>query len=1200
MKTIPIALALLVVFIAGATSAFGQITGSITGAVVDQSGAAIPNAKVNLFLPGGAKPILATQTTAEGLFTVSAVRPDTYRLEVEAKGFNKTTVEAVRVSPATAVAVPQIKMEIASAAQSVLVAESYASVQLATSEVTQTVSQTQLDNLPILDRQITTMFITQPGVTNSRTNTSVNGMRPSYTNVLLDGVNIQDSVRTNDLDYLPSKLTIGQVEELTISTSNADPTIGGNASTVVLTTASGTNEYHGNGYWFNRNSHFAANNWFNNKNGVERPFENLNQIGGSIGGPIVKDKLLFNANYEAYRDKQKSPTDTVILTPEARQGIFRYNTSSGVRSFNVLTPRQLSSDPFIQGLLAKTPTAGNNSSYGDGLNTTGYSFNARSNETRDNVQGKVDYYLSTKHAFSGTFGYNRDIVDRPDSGTFFTVVPPVYNDSSQKFMSASWRWSPKSTWTNEVRGGFSLQPGTFKSRQADPDFLVSSALSVPTSANMMLFTSPLNATRPEGRFVNSYAIQDNATWVRGKHSFFFGFQSALLHVKQYGYGGTIPAYTLGLSVSSPYGFSTGDIPGASSTDIAYANALLATMGGIITSDSRTFNAVSRTSGFVPGAATTQRYKIDYSAPYFSDRWKIRRNLTLTLGLRWNYFAPVEEAGGLLVQPRADNGNTVQALLGNSTLDFAGSAVGRPLSKKDLNNFAPTVGFAWDVFGDGKTAVRGAYSIAPGVDNNLNSIYNATAANTGLVATISAANLNNIISRDRPQIQPPPFRIPTTAQDVFNLSPTSPPAQGMIDPNLVIPYVQQWNFSIERDVKGFVLTGRYVGNHVVKMFRQIDFNQVNVNQEGFLQDFIKARSNGFLALNTSGRFDPRYNSSIAGSQTLPFFDRLPAGGSLTASSVSTAIRGGEIGTLAQTYQGAFYFPHDGFSYFPSPYVLYSSLFTNYSNSTFNALELEMAKRTKQGLELKANYTFSKVLSDALATRGLEALLDNNSPSIEKARAPFDVTHSFKLTHYAPLPFGPGQRFDFANKALNRIAEGWAVSGFLHIDSGPPVSILSALGTLNRGARSGNNTVDTTANLETLKQASGLIMTGNGPYFIDPSHIGSDGRGMAPDGQAPFSGQLFFKPQPGTLGSLQRRILSGPWYKNYNFNLNKNTKITERQSVELRAAFYNLFNHPNFFVGDQNITSASFGRITSLLYSGEGTGMRAVQFGLYYKF
>ena len=341
---------------------------------------------------------------------------------------------------------------------------------------------------------------------------------------------------------------------------------------------------------------------------------------------------------------------------------------------------------------------------------------------------------------------------------------------------------------------------------------------------------------------------------------------------------------------------------------------------------------------------------------------------------------------------------------------------------------------------------------------------------------------------------------------------------------------------------------------------------------------------FWHLKASGVFDPNYDATIPGSQQLTFFPQLPAGGALTNSTVSGLIRSGQVGSLAQTYQGAGFFPDDSFSYFPNPFLLYSSMLTNISNSSYNSGQFEVIRRTAGGMQFQANYVFSKVLTDANEFRGIDAQLDNASPRVERARATYDLTHAIKLNHYIPLPFGSGHRFSSDNGLLKRLASGWGLSGIMIIQSGSPVSILSSRGTLNRTARSGPNTVDTTANLDQLKGATGLFMTGNGPYFVDPSHIGPDGRGVAPDGADPFPGQIFFNPQPGTLGSLQRRILIGPWYKNYNFSIQKDTRITERQSIQFRADFFNLFNNPNFWPGpdsataDHNVNSASFGRIT----------------------
>jgi hypothetical protein len=182
----------------------------------------------------------------------------------------------------------------------------------------------------------------------------------------------------------------------------------------------------------------------------------------------------------------------------------------------------------------------------------------------------------------------------------------------------------------------------------------------------------------------------------------------------------------------------------------------------------------------------------------------------------------------------------------------------------------------------------------------------------------------------------------------------------------------------------------------------------------------------------------------------------------------------------------------------------------------------------------------------------------------------------------------------------VLDGWALSGIGVIQTGSPVSIFSGRGTLNRGARSANNTVDTTATISQLHAITGLFMTGNGPYWINPANIGPDTRGVAADGTQPFAGQVFVNPQPGTQGSLQKRALDGPPFRNYNFSVVKNFKITERQTVDFHADFFNVFNHPNFFLNDQTVNNASFGRITQQNTSNDGVGPRTIQYGLYYRF
>src|SRR5581483_1379277 len=339
-----------------------QVTGRLTGTVIDPSGASVPNAKVGLYLPGGKTPLLSTATNEDGIFDFIAVRPDLYMLQIDAAGFNKQTQADVKVDPARQLMLAPITLVVASASQTVEISANSTTVDTSTAEIATTVSQEQITNLPVLSRQITNLFNTQAGVTqNNRTTfTVINGMRPSYSNVLYDGINVQDSVRTNDLDLLNNRFTIAQVAEFTVSTTNASPTIGGGASTIVLVSPSGTNHLHGSGYWFNRNNFLAANDWFNNKNGVIRPNLNLNQIGGTIGGAVIKDKLFFYGIYEAYRLKRQSPKTNTIPTPTARQGILQYQVNGAVQQYDIFKNVNLPKSTVVAGFLNQVPSVGNN------------------------------------------------------------------------------------------------------------------------------------------------------------------------------------------------------------------------------------------------------------------------------------------------------------------------------------------------------------------------------------------------------------------------------------------------------------------------------------------------------------------------------------------------------------------------------------------------------------------------------------------------------------------------------------------------------------------------------------------------------------------------------------------------------------------------------------------------------------------------
>jgi hypothetical protein len=1170
-----------------------QISTKITGSVVDSSGAAIPDASIKLALPGTTAAAYATTTSTNGSFILASISPATYDMVIDKPGFAQTVVKGVVVDPDRSTDVPPVRMKLASTSETIEVKADQQNVNTSNDEVGQTIGKIQMQNLPVADRSPLGFLQTQAGINNAAGSTTVNGQRSSYVNVTVDGINVQDNfIRANDVDFLPNLLLLDQVAEVSVTTSNASSAAYGGSAQIAFVTPSGGNKFHGQAYWQNRNDAFAANGFFSNQAGVKLPFLNQNQMGGSIGGPIKKNKLFFYANYEALRLRQQAAATTTILTDSARNGIFSYVTpGGGVSQVNILQAAGINVSAPIQAILAKVPASSNINTFNAGdslpgtpLNTGGFSFNQQDNRTRDNITIKGDYILSEKNQFSLSFLYNRDLLDRPDVDTTYDVVPNVTNNDHTKLLSGSWRSTPTSTITNEARFGFNLAPALFPVTGAEPGYFLTGES----------FTNPENTFLAQGRFTHTYNYSDNATWVRGAHTFTFGFQGQAVRIEQFNAGGIIPSYGLGVSTAQTIQLNNQQLPGANANQVANANTLLASLGGLISTASQTYNVTSRTSGFVPNAQQIRNDRYNNYAAYFQDNWKLAHNLTATLGVRWEYYTPVDEANALALLPVIPAGsNYIQTVLNpNTELNFAGSAVGRPWYNADKHEFAPNIGLAWDPTGRSNFVVRAGYSINYVNDSVVTAANNAVATNAGLQTSVSLVNLTNQVAQGVPTISAPAFQVPITLAQNYAVNPAA--ALALPNPNLVTPYVQQWNVGVQRTFKGWLLDVRYVGNHGTKEIRGVDFNQVQIGQ--ILPNFQQAYQNGVLSLQKTAVFRPAYNPNISGSQPLPFFNQLPGGGLLTNSTVITDIQTQQVGALALIYQ------ENGlngpFNFFANPNILGGNVLENYSNSDYEALQVDLTHRFANGFQFQANFVWSQLLSDAEGTAqtDFEPFLDNNNAKIERHRPEgYSLPKVFKANGLYELPFGPKKHFNPGNQFLQKLVGGWNVAGILTWQTGSPYSILSGRSTLNRSGRSANETANTNLTIGQLESLFQVHNTGNGPFIASQSIIGTDGRAVGPDGGTPFAGEVFTNPGAGQIGTLQRADLTGPWVSDLDAKISKNIVIRENKTLEFRMDALNAFNHASWFVPDQNVNSPTFGKITQTYFA-----PRTVQFSLYFKF
>jgi hypothetical protein len=1150
---------------------------TVSGAVKDQTGAVIQGAKVTLVDLSTLREVTTT-TNDQGIFVFTEVRAGDYKLVAEREGFKKAEVTGVQVNVSTPATV-NLQLQAGQIAEVITTTATDAQAVVNTENATlqTTVLARQINDLPLNGRNPLSLAGLQAGVNTSGGNrtASVNGLRGTFTNLTWDGININDNfIRTDSFFGVagPSVVSIG---EFTLTTQNVGPADGLGVAQVKLVTPRGSTNYHGEAFEYHRNDALDANEFFNNAAGIDKTKLIQNQFGFNFNGPvklptkIFSDKLFFYSYYEGTRTRTDTSVLRTVLTDNARQGLFTYRRSDNgqLQTVNLLTLSGLPADPQAQALIATTPlpndlTTADITSNTALANNAGFRFNSPTGFDSNLWGFRTDYDASARHRFEAS--YSRLTFTLPNSGGEpFPGRPGDGQNSARPRGSFAWNWSPTNSLNNETRFGFNhYDVGFFTNEQFADGFRL----------DFPIITDPVDNFLPQGRVVENYEVIDNANWIKGSHQVRFGGNYRRVYLEPFNAAGTLPLYTIGFNTTgNPNPLSRGQFPGGiSANDFGRADDFLAILAAPIGQAGQTFNATSRTSGFVPGAEQRQMFEYYGVGLYAGDTWRVRRNLTLNAGLRWEYISTPTEKRGLALLPRTRG---LEALSDpNAVIDFAGAGTGRPFFNEDYNNFAPSFSLAWDPFGNGKTSIRAGYSISYVVDNNITTISNAIGGNDGLASDVNQLNTSGTLSGGGiVPIATPAFEVPRTVSDNLALDPQN--ALFTFEPTLQTPYVQQWGFSIEREIlPDTVFEVRYVGNRGVKLTRGIDLNQVRIFDNGFLEDFKRAERN--LAAN----------GNPALGETLQVFPQLGLGGLLNNATILNLISTGQVGDLAALYvanRDLFLVPGvngsqlgPGFFLRANPNIFVSDYVGNGSYSNYHALQTEIRRRLRNGLYLQANYTYSKAFSDFEGGQtNFSGLMDLGSTvAVEKQRISDDITHVFKANAVYDLPFGSDKRFLSGGGVVNKIVGGWSLTPIIRWQSGEPISIVSARGTLNRAGRSAKNSVVTTLSVSDLQGRTGLFRDAQGRIILfDQSLIGPDGRANI---------DFFSNPTSGTLGTLHLAPVSGPGRFDFDLGMIKRTRLTERVNFEFRFEAFNILNKTNFDVGqNQNINNVNFGRVTA---------------------
>jgi outer membrane receptor protein involved in Fe transport len=1105
------------------TSAFAQReTGQITGTVTDPTGAVVSSATVTATSVSTGVERTAT-TNSTGAYTIAGLKPDTYKVAVEAKGFRKIS-QNVEVAVGSSSEL-SVKLEVGDASQVVEVtAAAGAAVNTTDQTLSETITSRQLNELPTSPTRNPYALV---GISGNVTEDSgsmrgagyaVNGMRSASTDILLDGGENVDSFTAGVGQIVP----LDSVQEFSVLTNNFTAEYGRASGGVVnVVTKSGTNSFHGSAYEYNRISALSANTYQNDATQTPKGGFTRNDFGFSIGGPIKKNKLFFFNNTEWIRVRSAAPQNFTIIDPAsisslapASQAFFsQYGHLGPVRTIATGPCATVANSPTCDSIVFSVPTdAGGGAPQNTWMEV-----------------GRVDYTITDKTTLFGRYASYKEL----DFAGFVNSSPYVGYNTGQTNYDQNFEFNIMHVFgpsiTNTAKVIFNRLNGPVQPLSTAPVsptlYTASSVPNVNVGGNNFPLVFPgYNMTGPGlglpfGGPQNLYEFYDDLAWVRGKHTFKFGGQFTQLRDNRVFGAYENPVELLGKNLNSGItNLMNGEIyqfQGA-----VYPQGKFPCVNDINTGTPIVTPACTLTLP-VSEPRFGRNYRYNDGGLYAQDSWKVVPRLTVNLGVRWEYYGVQHNSNPSLDSNFVmGSGATIFEQIRNGSVQLAKN--GGVFWKPQYHNFGPRVGFAWDVFGDGKTALRGGYGIS--YERNFGNVTFNAIQNPPNYAVISLVNASvNGGVGDVPTL--PVYT--DTAGPLAGTGSKALPAvsQRAINQNLKSAYAETWNLSVDRQLGAGVLSIAYAGSHGVHGY---DIANVNPLGGGGLYLGDAANPGNRLNLqygNMNFRSDQSYSHYAAVNAKYSVNDLLHKGVGLTANYTWSHA----LDNLSSTFSDS-----NGASQSGLYQLGYLDAFNpklNYGNADFDI-------RHRLALSGTWELPWMKTGGNAIARNVIGGWALGSIFSV-RSGSPFSIYDCTNATQTACPLLAPGQALPTTGSpspaginAFNYIALPTYADTTCAPKQTPPCTGPSIVGTSRDGS------------LDSLGD----------PNCTGLFHVGCT---YTPNG----------RPYP------ERNQFFGPHYWNIDMNFYKTFKITERFGIQFRGEFYNIFNHHNQYVNTENLDVSS---------------------------